>query len=100
MADMDRQKEISGGQEGNRLHRATSNGSWLRSVPHRLNGTELSQKEFRDNLCLRYRMMPLDIPATCDVCGNRFSIGHTLSCPKDGLVLARHDDSAKKWGAL
>ena len=27
-------------------------------------------------------------------------IEHALSCPKGGLVLARHDDAAKEWGAL
>ena len=44
--------------------------------------------------------MPQDIPATCDGCGKKFSIEHALSCPKGGLVLARHDDAAKEWGAL
>ena len=37
---------------------------------------------------------------TCDGCGNRFLIEHALSCPKGGLVLARHDDATKEWGAL
>ena len=45
-------------------------------------------------------MMPQDIPATCDGCGNKFSIKHALSCPKGTLVLARHDDAAKEWGAI
>ena len=44
--------------------------------------------------------MPQDIPATCDGCGKKLSIEYTLSCPKGGLVLARHDDAAKEWGAL
>ena len=44
--------------------------------------------------------MPQDIPVTCDGCGKKFSIKHTISCPKRGLVLARHDDAAKEWGAL
>ena len=37
---------------------------------------------------------------TCDGCGKKFLIEHALSCPKGGLVLARHDDYAKEWGAL
>ena len=41
-----------------------------------------------------------DIPATCDGCGKKFSIEHALSCTKGGLVLARHGDDAKEWGAL
>ena len=44
--------------------------------------------------------MPQDIPATYDGCGKKFSIEHALSCPKGGLVLARHDAAAKEWGAL
>ena len=44
--------------------------------------------------------MPQDISATCNSCVTRFSIEHELSCPKGGLVLARHDDAAKEWGSL
>ena len=44
--------------------------------------------------------MPQDIPASCDGCGKNFSIENARSCPKGGLVLARHGDSAKEWGAL
>ena len=64
LGDMARQKELAGGEERNRLHRATRNGAWLSDVPHCLSGTELSQEEFRDNLCLRYGLMPQDIPVT------------------------------------
>ena len=64
MAELARRNELAGGQERNRLHRATRNGAWLRDIPHRLNGTDLSWEEFRDNLRLRYRMMPQQIPAT------------------------------------
>ena len=41
-----------------------------------------------------------DIPATCNGYGKRFSIKHALSCPKGGLVMVRHDDAEKEWGAL
>ena len=44
--------------------------------------------------------MPQDIPATCDGCSEKFSIGHALSCPKGGLVLLWHGDTAKEGGAL
>ena len=74
MAELARQKDIAGGQESNRLHRVTSNGAWLSDVTHRLYVTELSQEEFRDNLFLRYGMIPQDIPATCIGCWKRFSI--------------------------
>ena len=61
---------------------------------------ELSREELWDNLCLRYGLMPQDIPATCNGCGKKFSIEHALSFPKGGLVLARHDNAAKDLGAL
>ena len=100
LEEMSRRKELAGGQARNRLHRATWNGAWINIVPHRLNVTELSWEEFRDNLRLTYGLMPQDIPATCDDCGKKFLIEHALSFPKDGIVLAQHDDSAKEWGAL
>ena len=100
MAELARQKYFAGGQERNHIHRATRNGAWLSSVPHRINGMELSQEEFRDNLCLRYSLIHQDIPATCDGCAKRFSIKHTLSLPKVGLVMARNDDAAKEWASL
>ena len=89
-----------GGQERNRLHRATINGVWLSVIPHRLNGTELSREEFQDNLRLRYGLMPQDIPATCNGCGKKLLIEHAISCPKGGLVLAWYDYTAKEWGAF
>ena len=100
LREVDRRKELSGVQERNRLHRATRNGAWISAVPHRINGTELSLEEFWDNLCLRYGLMPQDIPATWDGCGKNFSIEHNLSCPKGGLVLAWHDENAKEWFTL
>ena len=41
IVELSRQKELAGGQEMKRLHRATRNGEWLSAVPHRLNDTEL-----------------------------------------------------------
>ena len=100
LRELARWKELTRGKESNRLHRETRNRAWLSAVPHRLNGTELSQEEFCYNIFLRYGLMPRDIPATCNGCGKKFSIDHALSYPKVCLVLARHDDSAKEWGAL
>ena len=74
LAELAIQKELAGDQERNLLHRATRNGACLSAVPHCLHSTELSPEEFWDNLCLRYGLMPQDIPATCNGCGKRFSI--------------------------
>ena len=100
LGEMDMQNERARGQERNCLHRATSNGAWLSSVPHRLYGTELSQEELWDNLCLRYGLMPQDIPVTCNGCGKKLSFDHPLSCPKGALVLERHDGATKGWVVL
>ena len=64
LGELARQKDLARGQERNLLHRATRNGAWISAALHCLNGTELSQEEFRDNLRLRYGLMPQDISAT------------------------------------
>ena len=56
--ELDIQKDIAGCQESNRLHRATHNGAFLSALYCRLNGRDLSQEEFRDDLCLIYGLMP------------------------------------------
>ena len=91
MADLAGKKELVVFQWRKRLHRETRNGAWLSAVLHRLNITELYQEEFRENLCVRYGLMPQDIPETCDGCGKRFSVEQALSCPKSGFDLAWHD---------
>ena len=95
LGEVARRKELADGQERKRLHRETRNGAWLSAVLHLLNGTELPREEFRDNICLRYGLMQQDIPVTCDGCGKRLLVEHTLSRPKGDLVLARHNDAAK-----
>ena len=44
--------------------------------------------------------MSQDIPATCNGCGKKVLIEHSLSFPKGGLVLAQDDDAAKEWGDI
>ena len=100
LVKQERIKDLTGGQDRKRLHRAKSNGEWLSTVPHRLNGMDLSREEFHDNICLKYGLITKDIPATCDGCGKKFSIEHALLFPKGDLVLAQNDDAAKEWGAL
>ena len=80
------------------LHRSTRNRTWINSMYHRLNGTELYQEQFRDNLCLRYGLMPQDIPMTCNVCGKKLYMDHTLSCHWEDLIMTQYDAAAKEWG--
>ena len=73
IGDLSRQKELTGGQERNRLHRETINGAWLRDLPHCINGMELYREEFRYNLRLGYGLMPQDNPAMVVVRSSRLS---------------------------
>ena len=93
MADMDRLKEMEGGKERNRLHRAMRNGAWHGTILHRPNGMDLSWEEFQDDLCLRYGLIYQEIPMTCDGCGRKFSIDHALLCPNCGLVMERYENN-------
>ena len=79
LGELARRKDLAGGQQRNRPHRAMRNGAWLSAVPKCLNGTELYREEFRDNLRPRYGLMPQNNPVTCDSCGKNFLIKHALS---------------------
>ena len=92
--------ERMGIREKWRLLRAKSAGIWLSCIPSRLNGTELSAEEFRDNLRLRYNLKPLFMPEKCDGCGQPMTVEHALSCKVGGLVHIRHDDVADEFGHL
>ena len=53
-------------------------------------GLALNKQEFRDSLRLRYDLPLVDLPSHC-VCGDKFTLGHALSCKKGGFVAQRHD---------
>ena len=100
VAALERRGEARGTIKKWRLKRAGLAGIWLSCVPHRLNGTEISAEEFRDNLRLRYNLAPLAMPDRCDGCGARMTVEHALSCKVGGLVHIRHDDVAQEFGHL
>ena len=60
--------------------------------PSYINGTCLSDLEFRDSLHLRYARAPPNLPNHCDGCGAKFSIAHGLECKKGGLVILCHNE--------
>ena len=66
-------------------------GAWLTVVPNCLNGTSLLAEEWRDNVHLRYNLVPQVMPHHCDGCG---------ACKTGSLVHIRHDDVADKWRHL
>jgi hypothetical protein len=84
-------------QAKRRIRRACESGQWLSVKPSRLNGTALSAEEFRDNVRLRFGLLPQQLPEKCDGCDQRFGVGHALSCKKGGLVLLRHNEVAGEW---
>ena len=81
-------------QEQGQLERTTIIRAWIIAMSHRLNDTDLSRDEFQDNLCLRYGLMPLNLPSSCNGCGKKFTVEHALSCPNGGLFPICHNDAA------
>ena len=61
-----------------RLGRAKVTGAWLTMVPELLNGTNLLVDEFRDNLRIRFGLIPLSLQLTCDGCKGKPSVDHAL----------------------
>ena len=71
---------------------------WLNVLPlvhHHLN---LSAQQFRDALCLHYHRPLFLMPASCDGCGEVFSLIHALDCHKGGLVTQRHSEIREDLG--
>ena len=89
MAELQIQKQLTVGQGGQQIRRVTSNGECISDVPYCLNGTELYWEEFWNNLCLRYRLILQNIPATCNDCGKKLLVDHSISLIKGVLVLER-----------
>ena len=64
--------------------------SWLTTIPVAEHGFTLHKQDFRDALCLRYGWRPSRLPSHC-LCGEVFSVGHALSCPKGAFPSIRHN---------
>ena len=79
-------------QGAHRLRWAKKTGAWLTVQPSIVNGTELGEQAWRDDLSLRYGLDPPDLPKYCDVCNAKFTICHALNCNRGGLVTARHNE--------
>lgn len=65
--------------------------TWLTAIPLKEFGFDLSKGEFRDALCIRYGWRPTDLPLKC-VCGESFTVAHSLMCVYGGYVNQRHND--------
>ena len=65
--------------------------NWLTALPIEEYGFRLHKGAFRDTLSLRYGWPPSHTPAFC-VCGMSFTVEHSLSCPRGGFPIARHNE--------
>ena len=65
--------------------------SWLSTLPIEDHGFALHKGAFRDALCFRYGWRPPLLPSQC-VCGAKFTIEHSLNCPRGGFPSIRHNE--------
>ena len=64
---------------------------WLTVVPPHELGFNLNKRDFRDAIKLRYDWPIEDIPTRC-VCGDIFSVDHSMVCKKGGFIIQRHNE--------
>jgi hypothetical protein len=74
------------------IERSKLTGQWISVMPSTVNGTALSEQEYRDAMLLRYGRSPGDLQPLCDGCGKKFSVRHALECKKGGNVILRHNE--------
>ena len=65
--------------------------SWLTAIPLKDMNFDLSKREFRDALRLRYDWPIPDSPSVC-VCGCSFTVDHAMICQRWGLIIQRHNE--------
>ena len=72
---------------------ASEKGSsvWLTALPLKEQGFNLSKRELRDAVKLRYDWRIDDIPSIC-VCGDTFTVDHAMICKRGGFVIMRHNE--------
>ena len=64
---------------------------WLTVVPLHELGFNLNKREFRDAIKLRYDWPIEDIPTRC-ICGDIFSVDHSMVCKKGGFIIQRNNE--------
>ena len=64
---------------------------WLTVRPLQEQGFNLSKREFRDAVKLRYDWPFDDIPSIC-ACGENFTVDHAMICKRGGFVIQRHNE--------
>ena len=64
---------------------------WLTVVSLHELGFNLNKREFRDAIKLRYDWPIEDIPTRC-VCGDIFSVDHSMVCKRGGFIIQRNNE--------
>ena len=72
---------------------------WLTVLPLQEQGFNLSKREFRDAVKLRYDCPFDDIPSVC-VCGENFTVDHAMICKRGGFVIQHHNELRDLEGNL
>ena len=72
---------------------ATEKGAsnWLTVIPIKEMNFNLSKREFRDAIKLRYDWEIANLPAMC-TCGDLFTVDHAMVCGHAGLIIQRHNE--------
>ena len=58
--------------------------SWLNALLLEEQGLAMNKQEFRDSLRLCYNLPLFGLPSHC-ACGDKFTVGHAVSCKKGGI---------------
>ena len=66
--------------------------SWLTAIRLKDMNFDLSKREFRDALRLRYDWAIPDSLSVC-VCGCDFNADHAMICQRGGLIIQRHNET-------
>ncbi len=73
------------------LAQEKGSSSWLTSLPVEEFGFSLHKRACQDAIALIYNWPPIQTPSLC-TCGAKFSVKHSLSCPKGGFPSIRHNE--------
>ena len=86
-------KQIAPRKTKRALELAQEKGSsvWLTVLPLQEQGFNLTKREFRDAVKLRYDWPFDDIPSVC-ACGENFTVDHAMICKRGGFVVQRHNE--------
>ncbi|PFX15344.1 Fibrillin-1 [Stylophora pistillata] len=69
----------------------SGDGHGCEVLPLQEHGFNLSKREFRDAVKLRYDWPFDDIPSVC-ACGENFTVDHAMICKRGGFVIQRHNE--------